>query len=178
MGAALNIAGDGVQQGKLELDADGPALLLTQGGLGRLEHSVETLVCSRYFKTGTHRPVLSYEKLPQITTKKETQEEDRVSFHKAKCSQILKPPYMQTFSLHGCAHLLKCSCVCVCVCVVTVIVNNSFSIFDTIKNCEPCVSVFKVHIQTKRQCFHSSVKWENLGNSDLEVLLLSRPPDS
>lgn len=67
---------------------------------------------------------------------------------------------------------------CVCVCVVTVIVNNSFSIFDTIKNCEPCVSVFKVHIQTKRQCFHSSVKWENLGNSDLEVLLLSRPPDS
>lgn len=114
----MNIAGDGVQQGKLELDADGPALLLTQGGLGRLEHSVETLVCSRYFKTGTHRPVLSYEKLPQITTKKETQEEDRVSFHKAKCSQILKPPYMQTFSLHGCAHLLKCSCVCVCVCVI------------------------------------------------------------
>lgn len=43
-------AGERVRGCRLELGPDGLPLLF-HGGLGKLEHSVKILVCSRYFKT-------------------------------------------------------------------------------------------------------------------------------
>lgn len=56
--------------------------------------SVKILICSSYFKTRTRRPVLGYENLPQSTTKRGGKKEV-VSFHKAKCSQSVKLPFIQ-----------------------------------------------------------------------------------
>lgn len=68
---------------------------------------------------------------------------------------------------------------CLCVCETTVTVNNSFSIFSTIKNCEPCVSVFKVHKQTNREAVFSLLhKMEKSGKQWSRGYMVSESPNS
>lgn len=126
-GAALIVIGERVKCYKLELDGPKwPAPPSLPWRPGKPATQCENTDLWKIFQNRDPQTSAELWKFSSVHDKNEKYQEDVVSFHKAKCSQILKLPFIQRFSLYGCARLLKCPCVC----EVTVIVNNSFSIFD------------------------------------------------